>query len=108
MDKTTVVLCPGKFLISRSVAMSHNLISPYEPETILVPSGLIATEVISLSCPGKFLITCSVAISHNLIVLSHELDTNCVPSLLKATALTTLVCPENIFLSPVALSQSII
>jgi len=57
---TDVKQLPGSFQATHRTVLSH------EPETMVVPSGLIATLVTALVCPSSLDFSCPETMSHTL------------------------------------------
>ena len=104
---------------------THRTVLSYEPDTMVLPSGLMATLLTQDVCPSSVLSSSPEARSHTLrhvgkfriekishnykaqisqhetthrTALSHEPDTMVLPSRLMATVLTLLSCPFSVLL----------
>ena len=106
---------PLNFRISRPLARSQSLtVWSQLPESAVLPSGAMATELTLSECPSNFLISRPLARSQSMNSCVSEgfayvlPDSAVLPSGEKATELIASECPSNILISrPLARSQSL-
>ena len=114
--------------------MTHRIVLSLDPETIVIPSGLMATLLTSPLCPSSLVFSWPVSMSHTLkdtgrlmfqkeelqgartlgcwmthqIGSPHDPDTMVFPSGLIATVLTPSMCPSIfLFAWPVSMSHTL-